>query len=210
MNSESEHVVTGTSESKHVLMPAAIERIIGHELHHVRSHWWSFLLLGSLLVVCGTLAIIFPIVGSVVAISVLSIILLVAGVATLVGAFWTGKWSGFLVHVLVGILYLAAGFVVSERPLLSILMVTVYVAVTFMVMGIFRMMAAMMIRFPQWGWTLLNGCVTFLVGLVIYRNLPFNAVWVIGLLVGLEMLFNGWAWIMLSLEIRRIPAELAA
>jgi uncharacterized membrane protein HdeD (DUF308 family) len=210
MNSESAHIVTGTSESKQVLMPAAIDRIIRHELHHVRSHWWWFLLLGSLLVLCGTLAIIFPLIGSVVAISVLSIILLVAGLATLVGAFWTGKWSGFLVHVLVGMLYLAAGFVVSERPLLSILLVTVYVAVTFMVMGVFRMMAAMMIRFPQWGWTLLNGCVTFLVGLVIYRNLPFNAAWVIGLLVGMEMLFNGWAWIMLSQEIRRIPAEPAA
>ena len=120
--------------------------------------------------VCGTLALAFPFIASLFAVSFLSIVLLVAGVATLVGAFWTGKWSGFLVHVLVGILYLAAGFVISEQPLLSILLVTVYVAVTFMVMGIFRILAAMMLRFPQWGWTLLNGCVTFLVGLVIYRH----------------------------------------
>ena len=153
-------------------MPTAVEQIIRHELHHVRSHWWWFLLLGSLLLVCGTLALVFPIITSVFAINILSIVLLVAGVATLVGAFWTGKWSGFLVHALVGILYLAAGFVVSERPLLSILLVTVYVAVSFMVMGIFRILAAMVVRFPQWGWTLLNGCVTFLVGLVIYRHLP--------------------------------------
>ena len=115
---------------------------------------------------------VFPIITSVFAISLLSILLLVAGVATLVGAFWTGKWSGFLVNVLVGLLYLAAGFVVSEQPVLSILMVTVYLAVSFMVMGIFRIMAAMVLRFPQWGWALLNGCVTFLAGLVIYRHLP--------------------------------------
>ena len=51
--------------------------------------------------------------------------------------------------------------------------------------------------------------VTFLVGLVIYRQLPFSAVWVIGLLMGLEMLFAGWAWIMLGLAIKRIPAETA-
>ena len=126
--------------------------------------------------------------------------------ATLVGAFWTGKWGGFLVNLLVGLLYVAAGFVVSERPGISILLVTVFVAVSFMVMGIFRVLAAMVIRFPQWGWTLLNGCVTFLAGLVIYRQLPQSAVWVIGLLVGLEMLFNGWAWIMLALEIKQIPA----
>jgi uncharacterized membrane protein HdeD (DUF308 family) len=210
MNSEPSQSTSGTAETMHVLAPAAVERIMRHELHHVRAHWWWFLLLGSLLLLCGTVAIAFPIITSVFAISLLSIVLLVAGVATLVGAFWTGKWSGFLVHVLVGLLYIAAGFVVSERPLLSILLVTVYVAVSFMVMGIFRVMAAMMIRFPQWGWTLLNGCVTFLVGLVIYRNLQVNAPWVIGLLVGLEMLFSGWAWIMLALMIRRIPAEPAA
>jgi uncharacterized membrane protein HdeD (DUF308 family) len=153
------------------------------------------------LLICGTLAIAFPLMASLVAISALSIVLLVAGVATLVGAFWTGKWSGFLV------VYIAAGFVVTERPLLSVFFATVFLSVSFMVMGIFRVMAAMMLRFPQWGWALLNGCVTFLVGLVIYRHLPLDVVWVIGLLVGLEMLFAGWAWIMLALAIRRLPAE---
>jgi uncharacterized membrane protein HdeD (DUF308 family) len=192
--------------SKTGLAAISDETMVRHELHHVRSHWWCFLLLGVLLLVCGTSAIVFPFLASVVAISFLSIILLVAGVATLVGSFWTGRWSGFLVSVLVGILYLAAGFVVSERPLLSIMMVTVYLAVSFMVMGMFRILAAMVIRQPQWGWTLLNGSVTFLLGLSIYRHLPLDAVWVIGLLIGLELLFSGWSWIMLSLEIRRIPA----
>ncbi len=162
------------------------------------------------MLVCGTLALAFPFMASLVAISALSAILMVAGVATLVSSFWTGKWSGFLVQVLVGLLYLAAGFVVSDRPETSILLLTIYVAVTFMVMGIFRIMAAMVMRFPQWGWALLNGCVTFLAGLVIYRHLSTAAVWVIGLLVGLEMIFSGWAWIMLALAIKRIPAEPAA
>ena len=148
--------------------------------------------------VCGTLALAFPFMAPLFAISVLSIVLLVAGVATLVGAFWTGRWSGFLVNVLVGLLYLAAGFVVSDRPGTAILVFTIYIAVSFMVMGIFRILAAMVLRFPQWGWMLLNGCVTFLVGLVIFRHLPLDAVWVIGLLIGLEMLFAGWTWIMLG------------
>jgi uncharacterized membrane protein HdeD (DUF308 family) len=66
-------------------------------------------------------------------------------------------------------------------------------------------MAAMVLRFPQWGWTLLNGCVTFLLGLAIYRHFPLDAVWVLGLLVGVELLFSGSTWIMLSLAIRKIP-----
>ena len=185
--------------------PAAVEQIVKHELHHVRSQWCWFLFLGILLLLCGVMALAFPFVASVAAISVLSIVLLVAGVATIVGSFWTGKWSGFLVQLLVGMLYLAAGFVVSERPFVSIVLVTIYVAVSFMVMGVFRILAALMIRFPQWGWTLLNGAVTFLVGLSIYRHLPISAVWVVGLLVGVELLFSGLNWIMLSMEIRKIP-----
>ncbi len=199
-----------SGETKQVIVPTAAAGVVHHELHHVRSYWCWFLALGVLLLVCGTLAVGFPFVASLVAIRALSIVLLVAGVATLVGSFWAGKWSGFLIQVLVGLLYVAAGVVVEDKPGVSILLITVYVAVTFMVMGIFRILAAMVLRFPQWGWTLLNGCVTFLAGLVIFRHLPFAAVWVIGLLVGLEMLFSGWAWIMLALAIKRIPAEPAA
>jgi uncharacterized membrane protein HdeD (DUF308 family) len=49
--------------------------------------------------------------------------------------------------------------------------------------------------------------ITFLAGVVIYRQLPYSAPWVIGLLVGLELLFNGWTWIMLAFQVRRIPCE---
>ena len=44
---------------------------------------------------------------------------------------------------------------------------------------------------------------TFLAGVIIYRHLPEDALWVIGLLIGLEMLFNGWMWIMLSIGLAR-------
>jgi uncharacterized membrane protein HdeD (DUF308 family) len=78
------------------------------------------------------------------------------------------------------------------------------------VLGTFRALAALVIRFPQWGWALLNGAITLLAGLVIYRHLPYSAPWVVGLLVGLEMLLNGWSWIMLSTALRRIPKEVRA
>ncbi len=194
-----------SNETQNVLPVAEVEKNVKHELHHVRSQWCWFLCLGILTMMGGLLALTYPFVASVAAVSILSIILLVAGVATLVGAFWTGKWGGFLVHILVGMLYLAAGFVISEEPGKAILLVTVFVAVSFMVMGLFRVMAAMVFRFPQWGWTLLNGCVTFLLGLAIYRHFPLDAVWVLGLLVGVELLFSGSTWIMLSLAIRKIP-----
>ena len=153
------------------------------------------------------MAVIFPIISSAAVIDVLAVIFLIAGVATIVGSFWAGKWSGLLVHLLVGVLYVVTGFIITERPLMTIVFITLFIAVSFIVSGAFRILSALLIRYPQWGWSLLNGVVTMLLGIIIYRHLPVSALWIIGLLVGLEMLFSGWTWIMLGLAIRNLPRE---
>jgi uncharacterized membrane protein HdeD (DUF308 family) len=188
----------------------SLSEVLRHELHHLRSHWMWFLLLGVLLVMAGTAAIVVPpaTVGTTFAVAIfLGVMLMVGGVATIVSSFWVGKWSGFLVQLLVGILYVACGFVVTENPAITVLTMTIFVAISFVVLGIFRSVGALVLRYPQWGWSLLNGVVTLLAGVIIYRQLPNDSLWVIGLLVGLEMLFNGWTWIMLGLALRRIPAQ---
>jgi uncharacterized membrane protein HdeD (DUF308 family) len=198
------------STKSEVSVGPAAECVVGHELGHLRKHWWWLALLGALLVVCGTVAIVFPVFASVAVVAVLAAILMVAGVATIIGAFWAGKWSGFLLHLLVGFIYVAASLAVSDRPTApreALLIITVFIAAAFMVMGAFRVLASLLMRFPQWGWSLLNGLVTFLAGFVIFRQLPWSAFWAVGLLVGLEMLFNGWTWIMLAMAIKNLPAE---
>jgi uncharacterized membrane protein HdeD (DUF308 family) len=188
----------------------SLRDVLKHELEHMRSHWLWVLLLGVLLTVFGTAAIVVPsvTVGTTFAVTIfLGVLLMVGGVASIVSAFWIGKWSGFLIQLLVGLLYLAGGFMMTENPLVSAVTVTVFIAVSFIVLGIFRSVGALSLRYPQWGWSLLNGVVTLLAGIIIYRQLPSDAFWVIGLLVGLEMLFNGWTWIMLAIVLRNLPAE---
>lgn len=187
-----------------------VARLIGHELQHMRKHWVWFFGLGILLTVCGTAAIVFPsvTVGTSLAVTVLvSVLLMLAGAATIVGAFYAGRWSGLIVQLLVGILYIVCGLMITEQPAAGAVALTMFLAASFLVLGIFRTVAALVVRYPQWGWSLLNGIVTLLLGIVIVRNLPQDAFWVIGLLVGIEMLFNGWTWIMLSLALRSLPAE---
>lgn len=203
MSSEPEKVTEKTPEPA----PAGVEQQLRQELGHLRSHWCWIAALGILLVLCGSMAVVYPAVTTLAAVSVLGVILVVGGIATIVGSFWAGKWSGLLVQLLVGILYVAGGIAVTERPIVSGVLITFFLAMTFIVLGVFRSVAALMMRFPQWGWALLNGVVTFLCGMVIYRHLPLDAFWVVGLLVGLEMLFNGWTWIMLALCIRKLPKE---
>jgi uncharacterized membrane protein HdeD (DUF308 family) len=204
MNSESEKAVEATGQAQ----TAAACGSSGHELAHLRSSWCWFVALGVLLVTCGLTALVYPGVSSLAAVAVLGIVLIIGGIATIIGSFWAGKWSGLLVQLLVGILYVVAGMAVTERPLVTIALITFFLAVSFIVLGVFRTIGALIIRFPQWGWALLNGMVTFICGMVIFRSLPFEALWVVGVLVGVELLLNGWTWIMLGRQLRKLPKEI--
>jgi len=186
---------------------AAAEEALRRELGHLKTGWWWFLLLGILLVLGGAVALLFPILTNVAAMVVLGVTLVVTGIATIVAAFWAGKWSGLLLQLLVGILYVVVGLQFTDMPVKAGVVMALFVAGFFIVAGAFRVAAALTVRFPHWGWALLNGVVTFLCGVVIYRHFPECALWVVGLLVGLEMLFNGLTWIMLALGIRSIPDE---
>jgi uncharacterized membrane protein HdeD (DUF308 family) len=199
--------MTGIREAP---MEAVVSEMLVAEFKHLRRHWFWLLLLGILLVVCGTACIVFPaltVVTSFAAMVVLGICLMVAGVATVVGAFWAGKWSGFMVSLLIGILYLVAGFMITNRPGESSMIFTLFLAAFFIMAGIFRSISALVVKYPLWGWSLLNGLVTLLLGIIIYRHFPTSGLWVIGLLIGVEMLLHGWCDIMLALAVRKIPAE---
>ena len=182
------------------------------EFQHLRRDWWWLFLFGVLLVVCGTAAVISQPLTALLSVAVpvmLGVVLMVAGIATVIASFWVGKWSGTLVQLLVGILYLVLGFMVTDKPLQATMALTLFIAAFCIVVGIFRVVAALTIHYPYWGWSLLNGMITFLLGVIIYHHFPQSAIWVLGLLVGLEMLFHGWTWIMLSLAIKKIPADAA-
>ena len=175
---------------------------LGHELHAIRSHWWCFLAMGIALVIMGTLAITVPYIAGTAAVMVFGFLLLAGGITQVVSSFWSGKWSGMLLHLLVGILYLVVGLMIVEDPAQNMVILTKPIAIFLIVTGIFEIVAALGHRFHGWGWVLLNGCVTMLLGLLINKGWPESAAWVIGLFVGIEMSCDGWGWIGLSLGVK--------
>jgi uncharacterized membrane protein HdeD (DUF308 family) len=182
-----------------------LARAIRHELEHLRDQWWWFLVLGIVLAVSGTIALVYPFFASVAAVMVLGVTMLLSGVATIVTSFWAGKWSALLLQLLIGVFYAVMGFIIMDAPVTSTVSLTLVVAAMFIVVGIMRSVAALVIRFPQWGWSLLGGGLTTLVGIVIYKNLQETALWAIGTLIGIQLIFDGWFWIMLALSIRNLP-----
>lgn len=189
-----------------------VNNLLQHELKRLHKEWWCFLLLGILLLICGIVAIVFPFLSTVGVVAVLGIMLFVSGIATIISSFWTGKWSAFLLQMLVGVLYVVVGLAVIDKPLATAGVLTLFIGSFAIVIGVVRVIAAMTIRFPQWGWALLNGVVTALFGILIYRLVakqPEAVLWVIGLLVGIELVLNGWTWVMLALQLRHVGKHVA-
>ena len=174
-------------------------------LQTLRGNWGWFLALGIVLIVLGILALGAPLVMTLTTVMLFGVLLVVGGGAEIVSSFWASKWSGFFLHVLSGVLHLVVGIIMVDRPGLSAAGFTLVLAVFLLVGGLIRIIVSVVHRFPQWGWVLLNGIVTLLLGILIWRGWPEASLWVIGTFVGLDLLFNGWSWVMLALAARKIP-----
>src|SRR5262245_37562919 len=179
-------------------------RVLRHELEAIRGNWGWILALGIVLVVVGTLAIAMPFAGSLASVIALSVLMIVGGVVQLVGAFWTRDWSGFFLNLLMGVLYLVVGVMFLRHPGEAMAAVTLLLACGFMVGGLFRIIGSLMYRFPYWGWTLLSGVISLLLGIYIYSQWPFDSFIIPGLFVGIDMIFTGWTWVMLALAVRNL------
>jgi uncharacterized membrane protein HdeD (DUF308 family) len=184
------------------LRPAAAE------LQTLRNLWRWFLALGIAMVVLGTIAISWACLATitVAATWLFGFLLLASGIGEIIHSFWIGRWSGMLLHLLIGVLYVLVGFLIIDQPENAAVQLTLLIAIFLMVGGIFRIVFAVAEQFTGWGWVLLNGAVSFLLGLMIYKQWPASSLWVIGLFIGIDLIFNGWGWIMLSLGLRRLPA----
>jgi uncharacterized membrane protein HdeD (DUF308 family) len=179
---------------------------VAPELHRMRDNWGRLLALGVALIILGLLAL-----GSefttLAVMLTFAVLLLVSGVVEIAAAFLARRWSGFFLHLLFGILYFIVGLLMIEHPGVAADALTLVLAASFLAGGLLRIVVALTSRFSNWGWVLLNGIVTFLLGLMIWRRWPEASEWVIGLFVGIELLFTGWSLVALALTLRRIPKQ---
>ena len=113
-------------------------------------------------------------------------------------------------HVLLGILNVAVGLMIIDDPGESALVLTKIISIFLIVGGLFRIFTALIQRFSGWGWVLLNGVVTLFLGMLVYKQWPASGLWFIGLYLGIDMIVNGWTYIMLALALKQIPARAAA
>jgi uncharacterized membrane protein HdeD (DUF308 family) len=171
-------------------------------VQQLRKWWALFLVLGIAMMLLGLVAIGMQFVATITTVLVLGILLLAAGVVQIANAVLGRGWRPFFLHLMAGVLDLIVGGLMIERPLMAAEALTLILAVSFVAGGSLRILYVVMERFPGWPWVLVNGIITLLLGILIWRQWPASTLWVIGLLVGIELVFSGWTWVMLAVAVR--------
>jgi len=169
-----------------------------------RSGW--FLGLGIVLIVLGIIALGLTELTTIVSVLVLGWFLVISGVVEGINAFRNRNSGGFLLNLLAGLLGVVVGLMFVSHPVAGALALTLLLGAFFLVEGIFRIVGAVRLGVPHRGWMALGGAITGLLGVLLLVQWPSSALWFIGLAVGVDMIFRGWAWLMLAIIVRRSRA----
>jgi len=174
-----------------------------------QSVGWS-IGLSILLIVAGILAIVMPPAAGIAVLVIVAWLLMFSGAVHLVFAWHTRTAGGMIWELLLGILYIFVGIYVLLHPVAGLATLTLFLAVYLFLEGVLELVLSFRLRpLPGSNWLLLDGIITLILAILIWRSWPSSTEWVIGTLVGISMLFSGAARLSLSLAARRVVAKLA-
>ena len=190
-----------------VPLEAAAELLSAAMRDAVRKYSLWYLVEGILLVVAGVLAIAFSAISSEAVVTALGWLLIASGLVQAISLIGAAKVPHFWLQLVSVVLAVLVGLLVLRDPAQALLTISLLLIVYFMIEGISKVVFALTLRpFPNWGWLLASGAVGVLLSLILWANLPVTALWLVGLLVGIEFISVGAALAWLAWRVRNPPA----
>jgi uncharacterized membrane protein HdeD (DUF308 family) len=170
--------------------------------HEIIQYWGWFLAFGIGLVLIGVVAVVRSVTATIVSMLFFGWLLVLACGIEIAQAIVVGHWAGFFHHLLAAILFGVVGVLIVSRPLLSAEVATVVIALLFLIGGLFQLIGSLWVALPGWGWEAADGLISFVLGILVLAQWPASGLWVIGLFIGIDLIFYGAAWIALALGLR--------
>jgi len=168
----------------------------------VIHNWGWFLAFGIGLLVLGILAVVRSMAATVVSMLFFGWLLVIASGIEIVQLIMVGKWAGHFPHVLAAVLFGVIGVLMVWRPVVSAEILTLLMGAFFLVTGLFQLIEPLWISLPGWGWHVIDGLIALVLGVLVLARWPASGLWVIGLFIGIDLIFYGGAWIALALSLR--------
>ena len=172
----------------------------------IHEHWVLFLIEGIVLLILGVVAILVPLIATLAFTILVGWLFLISGIVGLIATFWARNAPGFWWSLISAVIGILAGLALLTSPIVGALSLTLVLVAFFIIEGIASIMYAVDHRRQltgSWFWMLLSGVIDLILAAIILAGLPETAVWALGLLVGINMLFGGGALIAMALAARR-------
>ncbi|HXZ14478.1 MAG TPA: DUF308 domain-containing protein [Roseiarcus sp.] len=167
----------------------------GEAIERLEGKWASITDFGVLLAALGVAAIAFSLIAAITAVTLNGVLFLISGVAEVAIGMHARAWGPFFFWVIGGVLYLAAGLICIVNPVLASVVLTLLLGAGLIAAGAVRLLLAF--RLPPLQPRLMvyvTAAVTVLLGLVIVSRWPTDSVYVLGTLLGVDLLFHGAGW----------------
>ncbi|WP_244485512.1 HdeD family acid-resistance protein [Bradyrhizobium tropiciagri] len=167
-----------------------------------QGKWGWFVVLG-IFVVLGFGALSNLLLATIATIFYIGVLMIVAGAFQIVHALRVKDWRGFFLWGLGGFFYAAAGMTIVLDPAIASLVLTLILAVFTIASGLMRLLLSFRARGDRgWGWLFASGLLTAIAGLAFLLGWPLNSLWLLGLLLSVDLVFQGCTLIGLGLQLR--------
>lgn len=169
----------------------------------IRKRTLLYLIQGAALVVAGLLALIFPLISATGVLVLLGWLLVIGGLIQASSLWGATQVPYFWLDLIVVVLGLMVGWLLISRPEAGLDAITLLMLVFFLVGGLQRVIFALMIRpLADWGWILAGGLVAIAAAMILFANLPQASTWLVGTLLGLQLIATGGGQVWMALRLR--------
>ena len=178
---------------------------LGDSIRALRAKWGWIVALGIIFMIAGVIALGSVVAATASAVLIVGIMMIMAGVAEIIAAFGVKDWGKAIFWGLLGALYVAAGVIAFESPLMTAAVLTLLLGIALIVGGIVRMFLAWHMREAgkPWGWVVVSGVISVLLGLMIIGQWPYSGLYVLGIFLGIDLIFIGSSWLTIGLALKR-------
>jgi uncharacterized membrane protein HdeD (DUF308 family) len=173
---------------------------LGQAVERLRGKWAAIAAFGVLLVVLGVAALVFSLIATIATVTLNGVLFLIAGGAEIGIGMHSREWGRFFLWVIGGLIYIAAGILCIVNPIFTSVVLTLFLGAGLIAAGAVRAFLAFQLPadHPR-SLILVAAAVSILLGLMIVSHWPLDSVYVLGTLLGVDLLFHGVGWVSFSL-----------